>query len=320
MFKKFVIGAAILLTARLAWGAPLPITACGNLTARGSYVLAKNLTAAGNCLVIQTSRVTIDLSGFSITGNGTGAGITDGGVQFSRIVIRNGTILRFASGIELGHSPITTIERVTVTDNTAGIHASYYGAVRDCSVSRNVDHAIVVGSGSIVSDNLVSNNGKGTSSANIVVSTASGNGIATGDNCLIGGNNASGNSHGLGISGGNASLVIDNAASADNNGINALSASALIDNTAAQDPGSGIGAGPGSTVAQNTASMDGLTSNTDGIRVQQWSLITGNSASSNAHGFTIFCPSNVVGNTAKSNTLQNYFYFTPPSCGLYNNL
>lgn len=320
MFRKLVTGAAILLTARLACGAQFPITACGNITIRGSYVLANNLSAAGNCLVIQTSRVTVDLSGFSITGNGTGAGITDGGVQSSRIVIRNGTILRFASGIELGHSPITTIERLTVTDNTAGIHTSYYAAVRDCSVSRNVDHAIVVGVGSIVSDNLVSNNGTGTSGANIVVSTSSGNGIATSDSCLIGGNNASGNTHGLGISGGNSSLVIDNVASADSSGISVLNASALINNTAAQDPGFGMGAGPGSTVAQNTASMDGLALNTDGIRVQQWSLITGNSASSNAHGFTIFCPSNVVGNTAKSNTLQNYFYFTPPSCGLYNNL
>src|SRR5262245_26996405 len=54
---------------------PTRITKCQTISEAGSYMLANNLIAAGNCLVIAEDFVTIDLAGFSIRGNGTGTGI-----------------------------------------------------------------------------------------------------------------------------------------------------------------------------------------------------------------------------------------------------
>ena len=44
------------------------------------YYLAADLTAAGSCLTVAADRVTIDLKDHSITGDGTGVAVTDGGV------------------------------------------------------------------------------------------------------------------------------------------------------------------------------------------------------------------------------------------------
>ena len=53
------------------------ISKCGTISKPGSYVLTRNLTANGDCLVVAANFVTIDLGGWVITGNGTGGGITD---------------------------------------------------------------------------------------------------------------------------------------------------------------------------------------------------------------------------------------------------
>ena len=54
------------------------------------------LSAAGNCIVVGADSVTIDLGGFTITGNGTGNGITDAGQARKGVVARNGSITRAA--------------------------------------------------------------------------------------------------------------------------------------------------------------------------------------------------------------------------------
>ena len=60
-----------------ATGAPAKnITACQTIGQPGKYSLGGNLTAAGDCLVIAADFVSIDLAGFTIAGNGTGAGVT----------------------------------------------------------------------------------------------------------------------------------------------------------------------------------------------------------------------------------------------------
>ena len=47
------------------------ITTCQTISQPGSYELANNLTATGDCLVITADGVTIDLAGFSIVGSNT---------------------------------------------------------------------------------------------------------------------------------------------------------------------------------------------------------------------------------------------------------
>ena len=87
---------------------PTPIKACGTISQPGSYELVNNLTATTNddCLVITTDFVTVDLAGFSITGstrfpNVKGSGITAGDNTIG-IAVRNGSILGFGIGVDLG--------------------------------------------------------------------------------------------------------------------------------------------------------------------------------------------------------------------------
>jgi hypothetical protein len=319
MFRKMTIVGVIVLATRVASAAPTAITACGSIAAPGSYQLAHNLNAAGNCLVLKAGRVTLDLNGFLISGNGTGAGITDGGITLYRTVIRNGNITGFQTGIDLSHSQITTVDQVVVANGQTGIRAGIYAAVTDCSVDSSSANAIVVGNDCLVTNNMVNNNGKGTSTSNIAVNPTSGNGITGGVNCLISGNNVSGNGQGVGIYAGNAALVVHNVASADYGGIIVGDASGVLDNSATRNSHFGIGASRGSTVAQNSAAVNGVAANGAGIEVHEWSLISGNAASSNAYGFRIYCPSALVSDTAFSNTVQNYFFFFPP-CASFNNL
>ena len=65
-------GATLLEFGRGTQAAPIPIRECQTISLPGSYVLERNLTTAGDCLVINASFVTVDLNGFSITGSPRG--------------------------------------------------------------------------------------------------------------------------------------------------------------------------------------------------------------------------------------------------------
>ena len=116
--------------------APLAITTCKAITVSGPYVLTKNLTAAGNCLVVKASDVTIDLGGYVLTGNGTGSAISDG-VGVNGTVVRNGVIRNFGYGMDLQGSN-NLIDEVRVFDTTQG--------------------GIFVGTGSLVKGSLANDN------------------------------------------------------------------------------------------------------------------------------------------------------------------
>jgi hypothetical protein len=109
----FMVGVGTMNPA--AWAAsPTVISRCPyTITAPGSYILTKDLTSPGTCITISANTVVIDLHGHTITGDGTGQGITDGsgpGVVPGYIVmIGNGTIQNFETGIYM-------TSNVTVTD------------------------------------------------------------------------------------------------------------------------------------------------------------------------------------------------------------
>src|SRR5262245_23311607 len=69
---------------------------CRTIDQPGSYRLATNLAAEGNCLVVSAEGVTIDLNGFAIVGNGGGTAILGvqkaAGIPPARTVVRNGDI------------------------------------------------------------------------------------------------------------------------------------------------------------------------------------------------------------------------------------
>lgn len=156
------------------------------ITQPGSYRLGGHLTVPANtdAIQIQTDHVTIDLSGFTITGSG-GVGITAPNAQ-SFITVANGTLHGFGNGIFLsGNGNPTRIERMTVRGGGGGggISAGDRTTIVDSNVSFVGGTGIFAGHNSIVRGNVVTQ----SRSSGIVVhdgSIVSGN--TTGDNEFYG--------------------------------------------------------------------------------------------------------------------------------------
>ena len=255
---------SLVLTAAMMWAAPAhaerlplntiggpagvdavrtPISACGTIAAPGSYVVVKNLAATGTCLFITADHVTIDLNGFTLSGDGTGSGITTDGTNDNRrlgIAVYHGTVTGFDDGL-----PLFFASGVTV----AGVRAH----------------------------------------------TNAGDGINVGFASTVSGNTANGNG---------------------GSGITALSGSTVSGNTANKNFIFGIIFSGNSTVTGNTAN-----GNTTGILGNQFgSTVTGNTARDNGNGIVLLCPSNVIDNTATSNTVENLDLIVLAGGGPCNNI
>ncbi len=128
---------AIGALAQPAW-AVTNIDSCRTITGPGSFQLTKNLNAAGNCIVIAASDVSLDLRGHTIKGNGTGTGIgfnTD--AERARVSVRNGVVTGFRVGIDFAEGFGGVIEGMRVGgDNTLerGVLAGEQAIVRDTIV------------------------------------------------------------------------------------------------------------------------------------------------------------------------------------------
>ena len=110
------------LNSNPALGGTVFINACGPISSPGNFVLSRNLTASGDCLTLTSSNINVDMNGHSISGDGTGNGIV--GNNITNIVINDGTIKHFDTGIKLtlssGDVGDQTIQNMTVSNNTTG--------------------------------------------------------------------------------------------------------------------------------------------------------------------------------------------------------
>jgi parallel beta-helix repeat protein len=219
------LGATILVPGPSAQAAPTPITACQQITQSGSYVLANNLPstsgllAGGDCLVIggNISFVTVDLAGFSIRGDGRGAGISQAEEGQRGFVVRNGSISNFSTGVLfLDGRGGSLVEGLLVFDCAERGIAVSSGIVRG-----NIVHATKSGSGIFLA--------AGSATGNYVTENA-GPGIQV-DGGTVSGNTAFSNPGG-GVRVGSGSTVIGNTARGNSFGITAQCPSNLIDNTA----------------------------------------------------------------------------------------
>ena len=294
----------------------IPITSVPyTISQSGSYYLTKNLTAADTAITVSADDVTIDLRGFSLTGNNTGSGVymTDR----INVEIRNGTIRNFNYGINDDY--IMMVSNGTSTNHRViGVRAlsnvnfgiKLYGPnneVRDCSASNNGTSAsgsnifgISVGNNSTVTGNTVNNNG-GSAQSNAWVF-----GITAGYNCTITGNAVSFN----GYMAGESTTVY---------GIVANSGSTITGNTVSGNgtlTGSvyGIAAnGEGSTITGNTVYGNGSSATVlvHGIYASAGCTVTGNTAYLNGNGMSATSGTvdgiyagdgcTVIGNTVYSN-------------------
>lgn len=196
--------AAATLLAQEAAADPKALKTCKTINAPGSYVLTDNLNAAGDCLVIATDFVTIDLNGFSIAGNGTGSAVkSENDALRKGIRIFNGTIRSFNTGVDFGFTGIQiSVERVHVVGNSnVGIGVNGQALVKDCVLSENGD-GINVGSRSLI----VGNNSSFNTASGMVVGVGS---TIIGNTLGVNGNN--------GLVAGNSSTVLNNTAQVNGN-------------------------------------------------------------------------------------------------------
>jgi hypothetical protein len=128
------------------------IGSCRVIDRSDSYTVDKNIEAQGDCIVIATSNVTLDLAGHTITGNGTGAAVrTPGFSSFDAITVRNGSVTNFREGVALmGRHHV--VDEVRASDNNVT-------GIRILTSVGNVIPATVAG-GNTVRNSIASRNGK----------------------------------------------------------------------------------------------------------------------------------------------------------------
>ena len=179
------LAAVALLAPAFAVAAP-PVN-CGTITQPGSYTLTRNLSSTGDCIVVASDFVTIDLAGFTISGadNPQSAGIREGSggtaPGFRGVVIRNGNIVHFGQGIAFDLSPGVTIEHVNASQNVFnGVTLlGNTSVVRSSRFDNNGGNGIQVEFNSVLTGNIAIGNGN--------------NGFFASEGSLIVNNQATGN-------------------------------------------------------------------------------------------------------------------------------
>jgi len=269
--RHLVEGMAIALL--LGWwsggadAASTPILACPfSITVGGTYGLQNDVTASGDCITIAQpigASVTVNLNGFTITGDGTGAAIVAPNPGRKISVVGPGAIAGFQTGVDLNFTTDVTVKRLNVSDTSA--------------------IGIVIGQGS-VTDSSLSNSGG-----------SSGVGVATGDRSTVTNVTASDN-YIAGIDVGARSSVTQS--TADNNLIGILTGEKSRVKSSATRGNflAGIVLANGSTVTEST-----ISGNDEGIAGGTGVNVNKNAISGNGVGVDILCPGIVQQNTFMGN-------------------
>lgn len=192
---------------------------------RASFIVVRNLfSQGGDCLIVNSNNVTIDLNGFTLIGVGTGKGIS-ASASVHGLTVRNGTVKGFAIGISLGGNG-NLVENVHVEENT--------------------DTGMVLGAGSLAHSVIV----QGNFQSGVVLSTA-----CTLKDSIVRANGNTPDSRGLSV--GPGSTVTGNTVWANTGtGLFAASGSTVAGNTVLDTLGVGISATCPSNVVQNTATAN----------------------------------------------------------------
>jgi hypothetical protein len=134
------------------------INGCINISNPGVYVLTRVIQVnnlIGSCIDINADFVTVNFNFFGIGGPGGGIGVNMNSHQ--GIVLRNGIITNFSTGI-IG-APKCRVEGMRVVDNLGpGIIAAPQCVVRDNLVSNNGGTGVNATANSMVIDNIISEN------------------------------------------------------------------------------------------------------------------------------------------------------------------
>ncbi len=239
---------------------PKKITKCRTINKAGSYIVSRNLTAKGNCIVIEADDVIIDLDGFVLFGDGTGAGVTDNEVYHRSITVRDGTVTGFENGIDLFASSASIASVRAIKNQNDGIRTGSFGrgVISSLTFDNYEGFGIRTRRRNYIFDNITGGFGSGIlvtgSGSGVVsnhVSSHTGSGIigrfmlVRVNEILVRGNNVSSN-EGDGISVGSGSEVNGNVARANGGvGIEVDCPSPVYGNTATFSGFSDEPLGPG---------------------------------------------------------------------------
>ncbi|MGH6693288.1 MAG: right-handed parallel beta-helix repeat-containing protein [Gammaproteobacteria bacterium] len=285
----------------------LPLT----ITAPGSYYLTESLSFSGNAITITASDVTVDLMGFTMTGD-SDTGIAIGGAS-ARVAVLNGSIRDFAQALQLGANArlarisaygqgdtadhMTGIEvgdRSSLSEvlverfNGPGIRAGDRTLIKDCHSRSNELGGILSGAFSLVEGCVVGDN---QDSEQIIVGVGS-----TVRGCTV-----LGSEQGDGIDAGSGSSILNNTVSSACVGINLDGGGLIRGNTVNEPDCIGIRAGSGSLVEGNSVTGnpfgDGIQIAGEGSRIE-----SNNVAGNGGNGIEVVDAGNVViKNSARGN-------------------
>lgn len=162
LIRSFLCLAAGIGLSTGALAAPRTLQSCQTLSEPGSYVVGRNLSATGDCFVIDADYVTVDLDGFVVSGNGSGSGFVERFATGRRgTTIRNGVVTGFANGVLMGNSSSLAIERVRFENNSDdAVRAGDAVTVRDCQAVRN-GGGLALGQRALVTGNIVNESALG---------------------------------------------------------------------------------------------------------------------------------------------------------------
>jgi parallel beta-helix repeat protein len=275
MINKTTLALAILLA--LGIGATLPaayaqntISACGSVTAPGTYTVTTDITAPAdtNCITISASGVAIDLQGHTISGSGFSSGIFGRGGQY--IIIANGTITGFNQNINLEADFVLISNIAVVNAGFSGItnNSGNVTVVTDTQANNNGVHGIYFyGNNNTVSHTTANDNGhygiaflQQSNTNTVTDSTANSNGLggmffANGNSTVINSTANENTSDGIFIGGSNNVLTGNTTNGNSSMGISVVCPSNLYNNAAQDNPGGNIVTpGTGCILLNNNAS------------------------------------------------------------------
>ena len=310
----------------------------------GSYYLTENITSADQGIEILAGGVTLDLNGFTISGdNGaTSPGASEYGIAVvppffnnAPIVIKNGFIRNFFSDgvfysnpnptgalvvegvhvIECGGDGIDTFGSVIVRNRSARACGGD-GFTHRPGVKGTYDNCIAELNGqgfdvaySTLSNCLADNNTTGffvnNSALNsCAASNSAGSGIVASGASAINGCIATDNGSD-GIIGSSGSTIMNCVARGNNTGISSGDGSTVANSTSSQNNGSGFSIGDGSRATNCTAEGNGLSGNGFGFLAATGSTIDSCTARNNPFGFSASPGALIIRCTASGNT-TNY--------------
>lgn len=139
-----------------------PVSDCASLST-GSYILTQNLNSTQGCLVLLESFTSVDLNGFSISGDGDPGdyGISSGSTPtLAMIEIKNGSVTGFDVGINLPLAAGVAVSNLRILRNSnVGIWLGRYCSIRQNTVVDNGTDGARGERNCLVTDNVIGRNG-----------------------------------------------------------------------------------------------------------------------------------------------------------------